>query len=134
MKQNGLKAFKRSAVLRAVEAQLKEVQPNSFSTPNSAEKIAASSNRIPPYPLQPPAELVCPITHVLFRDPVIAADNHTYERAEIEAWFRKALSAGSLAPLSPLTGQPLEHLNLSPNILIAQLAREFVIQNPGSDF
>ena len=133
MKQNGLKAFKRSAILREVEAQRKELEPNSFSTPHGAEKIAASSNIIMPYP-QPPAELVCPITHALFRDPVIAADNQTYERVEIEAWFHKTLSAGTFTPLSPLTGEPLEHLNLSPNILIAKLACDFVLNHPGFDF
>ena len=34
-----------------------------------------------------PDALCCPISMEIMRDPVIAADGHTYERAEIEAWF-----------------------------------------------
>jgi hypothetical protein len=30
---------------------------------------------------------VCPISHALMRDPVTAADGHSYERREIELWF-----------------------------------------------
>ena len=32
-----------------------------------------------------PDALCCPISMEIMRDPVIAADGHTYERAEIEA-------------------------------------------------
>ena len=34
-----------------------------------------------------PDALCCPISMEIMRDPVIAADGHTYERAEIESWF-----------------------------------------------
>ena len=34
------------------------------------------------------SELVCPITRELMVDPVIAADEHTYERAAITTWLR----------------------------------------------
>lgn len=33
-------------------------------------------------------EFSCPITRELMRDPVIAADGHTYDREAIEMWFR----------------------------------------------
>ena len=59
MKQHGFKAFKRSAVLHEVEAQLKVVQQKPISISNSADRTAASSN-IMPCP-QPQAELICPI-------------------------------------------------------------------------
>jgi len=34
-------------------------------------------------------ELICPITHELMQDPVLAADGRIYERASIEAWFAR---------------------------------------------
>ena len=66
-----------------------------------------------------PAELVCPITHDIMLNPVLAADGHTYERAQIEAWLRTH-------DTSPLTGQPLESKALVPNILVRGQVREFL--------
>lgn len=47
-------------------------------------------------------------------DPVLAADGHTYERREIEAWIARQAAAGQ-PPCSPLTNLPLEHTALAPN-------------------
>ena len=44
-------------------------------------------------------------------DPVIAADGHTYERAAIAAWLQQHHT-------SPVTGAPLPHPRLVPNLLI----------------
>ena len=44
----------------------------------------------------------------LFSDPVIAADDNTYERAAITEWLVKKGT-------SPMTNLPLEHLTLVPN-------------------
>ena len=49
-----------------------------------------------------PDALCCPISMEIMRDPVIAADGHTYERAEIEAWFANNRT-------SPKTGAVLPH-------------------------
>jgi hypothetical protein len=43
------------------------------------------------------------------RDPVLAADGHTYERATVERCFSLH------GPVSPLTGAPLSHTQLIPN-------------------
>jgi len=54
---------------------------------------------------------MCPIGHALMREPVVAADGHTYERTEIVKWFqRKGASA-----TSPKTNQILEDTRLTPN-------------------
>jgi hypothetical protein len=37
-----------------------------------------------------PRAFECPITCTVMRDPVIAQDSHTYERATIERWINKA--------------------------------------------
>ena len=54
------------------------------------------------------ADLLCPITLEVMRDPVIASDGHSYERAAIERWL-----AGHRT--SPLTGRALPHGDLIPN-------------------
>jgi len=48
-------------------------------------------------------DLVCPITHQVMRDPVIAADGFRYERSAIEMWFAR------VAPnvRSPMTNAPM---------------------------
>ena len=57
-------------------------------------------------------ELLCPITTSLFVDPVVTADGQTYEREAIEKWF--ASGHGT----APLTGEPLAHTYLTPNLLV----------------
>lgn len=48
----------------------------------------------------PRADITCPITTLAITDPVVAADGHTYERAAIEAWFRRKQT-------SPVTNLPI---------------------------
>ncbi len=43
------------------------------------------------------------------RDPVVAADGHTYERAGAERWFARH------GAVSMVTGAPLPHAHLVPN-------------------
>ena len=55
------------------------------------------------------------VTHVvqeLMEDPVMAADGFSYERSAILNWL--ALGSGS----SPMTGAPLEHQHLTPNLAV----------------
>lgn len=59
-------------------------------------------------------DLTCPITCELYRDPVVAADGHTYERTAIEEWL---LSHDT----SPLTGAALSNRTLTPNTLVRSL-------------
>jgi Mg-chelatase subunit ChlD len=54
------------------------------------------------------AGLICPITQLPMKDPVIAMDGHTYEREAIEQWFRTKLT-------SPVTNQRLTSAMLIPN-------------------
>ena len=50
-------------------------------------------------------------------DPVMAADGTTYERRAIQQWLEQH-------DTSPLTGAKLDHLHLSPNILVRGLCRK----------
>lgn len=57
--------------------------------------------------------LECPITHAPFRDPVVAADGHTYERAAIMAWI-------AAHGRSPLTRERLP-MKVVPNFALRQV-------------
>lgn len=61
----------------------------------------------------------CPITFEVMRDPVIAVDGHTYERAAIEQWIRQKQE-------SPVTRQPLVSATLIPNITVRHLITQYV--------
>jgi hypothetical protein len=59
-------------------------------------------------------DLLCPISHALMRDPVTAADGHSYERREITKWF-----AGSIK--SPMTGADMANTTLYPSIALKKV-------------
>ena len=56
----------------------------------------------------------CPIGLEFMKDPVVAADGHTYERKQIETWFA-SWGFSDLPVKSPKTNLPLEHTMLIPN-------------------
>mmetsp|Transcript_14072 Transcript_14072/g.20798 ORF Transcript_14072/g.20798 Transcript_14072/m.20798 type:complete len:478 (+) Transcript_14072:189-1622(+) len=64
-------------------------------------------------------EFSCPITRELMRDPVIAADGHTYDREAIEMWLRSHNT-------SPRTGQLMDHLILVPNHNLKRLIKDLI--------
>lgn len=51
---------------------------------------------------------ICPLTKSIFQEPVVAADDYTYEKRAIEDWFTKS-------DVSPQTGKKFPHKNLLPN-------------------
>lgn len=62
-------------------------------------------------------DICCPITHCVMRDPVVAADNNTYERSAIERWFTKSKTF-------PLTNQKAlgpEGLVLRSNLALKKI-------------
>jgi hypothetical protein len=59
----------------------------------------------------------CPITQEPMRDPVVAADGHTYERSAIVRWLQTS-------DKSPLTGSVLPHKNLVPNYMLLSSLQE----------
>ena len=59
-------------------------------------------------------EAICPIGFQPIQDAVMAADGQTYDREYIEMWFQKCFKDHT-APSSPITGEPLAHLELCAN-------------------
>ncbi len=49
------------------------------------------------------------VVQVVMRDPVIAADGHTYERTAMEIWLQQHQT-------SPVSGKELKHSRLIPNL------------------
>jgi GTP-binding protein EngB required for normal cell division len=80
-----------------------------------------------------------PITLDLMKDPVIAADNHTYDRESIQLWFQTS-KIGGQGIVSPLTSLPMSSEVLRPNddlkreLLIFITSRESSIQAPDIKF
>ena len=72
-----------------------------------------------------PDSFRCPIGRSLMRDPVTAADGHSYERANIEQWFAKNRGAQLT---SPMTGLRLPSTTLVPNITLRKSIGEFFEQ------
>ena len=72
-----------------------------------------------------PNEFLCPITLSIMRDPVLAADGHTYEREAIEHWF-------SNSNLSPKTGLRLTSTNLIENIALRITIQEWIAKRPAA--
>lgn len=69
--------------------------------------------------VETPDEYLCPITHEVMTDPIIAADGYTYERIAMEAW----LKSGKV--ISPMTNAPLASLTLTPNRSLKLLIERF---------
>src|SRR3989338_8774496 len=61
-----------------------------------------------------PNEHLCPITMSVMKDPVVAADGHSYERAAILEHFR----TGGASARSPITGAPLPNQSLFDNLAL----------------
>ncbi|KAK3233847.1 hypothetical protein CYMTET_55879 [Cymbomonas tetramitiformis] len=68
-------------------------------------------------------DIRCPISLEIMRDPVIAADGHTYERASIEQWLRTHAN-------SPKTGERLPNKNLTPNYTVRSMVATLQAQSP----
>ena len=67
-------------------------------------------------------DMECTLSHQVFDDPVIADDNHTYERAYIEGYF--ASCKGRV--ISPLTNEPLANTQLRPNLQLRKVVEAHV--------
>lgn len=69
----------------------------------------------------------CPILQTVMRDPVVAADGHTYERAAMEEWFRSCRDA---EVTSPMTGFPLPSRILFANHNLRKSIADYVTLHP----
>ena len=66
-----------------------------------------------------PKEFICPITLCIMKDPVLMPDGQTYERSAIEKHLQ-------VSPLSPLTKQPLDMKDATPNYALKSLIENYL--------
>ncbi|BFZ22696.1 hypothetical protein BsWGS_25735 [Bradybaena similaris] len=66
-----------------------------------------------------PDEFLCPITHELMRDPVIASDGYTYDRQAIVSWITKEHR-------SPMTNVLLTSTEVTPNRTLKMMMQKFL--------
>ena len=88
-------------------------------------EIAAPASSAPSEPcgavnvvVDEPRNLLCPITLVMFRDPVFTSAGHTYERAAILAHWESCRQRGGAAEavvVDPLSNTRLPNAQLTPN-------------------
>uniref|UniRef100_A0A0D9XM86 RING-type E3 ubiquitin transferase n=1 Tax=Leersia perrieri TaxID=77586 RepID=A0A0D9XM86_9ORYZ len=65
-----------------------------------------------------PSYFVCPILQEVMREPCIAADGFTYETDAIRGWIDGGHS------VSPVTGQPLQHYEIIPNLSLRSVIQD----------
>ena len=88
---------------------------------DEAEETRRAERRAAGVPMdlpEMPRELRCPITMEPFRNPVVAADGHTYERRALERHL-------SNSTRSPMTNAEMGHSNIMFSLTIRTLAREW---------
>ena len=102
------------------EASRSEVSSSSSTSSSSSKSCPSSvpsdSILVPQDNL--PEEFFCPITLNVMKNPVLAADGHTYEKKAISRWF-----AGGQRR-SPKTNQQLPHTALIPNHALRALIQD----------
>ena len=86
---------------------------------NYQEKINKINALIESKEIPVPDNFVCPISKCIFYNPVILSDGHTYEKMHILEWLKYNNK-------SPMTNKNLINHNISPNILIRSMVREWI--------
>lgn len=92
--------------------------PTTLTTSTASQ---SSSDRSLPIP----NNYLCPITHCLLLDPVVASDGHSYDRAAITEWLHKGNR------LSPTTDAPLS-TTLFDNLTLKTIVCDFHASLPAS--
>ena len=100
-----------------VDLELKGTEPL-----NSYDLSSGQEGNFEPLPNMPS----CPITGEPIRDPVVAADGHTYERSAIARWLKTS-------DKSPLTGSVLSHKNLVQNYMLLSSLQETATTKDATD-
>eukprot|EP00811_Abedinium_folium_P036631 NODE_9322_length_1432_cov_5.265134.p1 GENE.NODE_9322_length_1432_cov_5.265134~~NODE_9322_length_1432_cov_5.265134.p1 ORF type:complete len:414 (-),score=103.20 NODE_9322_length_1432_cov_5.265134:149-1390(-) len=106
------------------EAPAEELEPEIEVAENAGEQVEVAEENGGQE--EEPDHLICPITHVLFRDPVVNMQGHTYEREAL----RQSLA---VRLIDPLTNVPLPAPAGGPvfsNHAVSREVDEFLARNP----
>ena len=136
------KGKKKPVIAPAGPGQVSEMDTpleDTIITPPSPVESPPSPVESPPSPVEPSPALViededemvldsmlCPISHCIMQDPVMAPDLHTYDRVHLDAWIAKAQSLG-VPVCSPLTREVfVKGFKLLPNLTIRKMIQEYL--------
>jgi len=81
----------------------------------SCHRSSAEAEQLPA-----PEAFLCPLGGELMRDPVTAADGHTYERRSFNEWLHVRRKRSS-----PVTKEPLDSLQVTENVALRGAIEEF---------
>lgn len=102
---------------QANESQNKQNSPSNEShVILNCKKRSSSHAKDQPYDMLSIHDFECSITMETMKDPVIAADGHTYERGAMEEWLSKNNT-------SPITNEILGHKLLTPNRILQSIIK-----------
>uniref|UniRef100_A0A2C9LBD3 WD repeat, SAM and U-box domain-containing protein 1 n=1 Tax=Biomphalaria glabrata TaxID=6526 RepID=A0A2C9LBD3_BIOGL len=73
-------------------------------------------------PSTTPEEFLCPITHEIMKEPVIASDGYTYDKLAMLSWLEKEQR-------SPMTNMNLTSAELVPNRTLKMMIQKFLQNN-----
>lgn len=82
------------------------------SSPQASASSASAAQRLTQLGDAHPEEFRCPISLEIMTDPVVVCTGHTFERANIEAWFAMGRRT------NPCTGARLANCSLAPNLAL----------------
>jgi len=71
-----------------------------------------------------PEEFFCPISHMIFLEPVVCSDGHVYEKELITEWLKNSL-------VSPITRKNITSKELYPSFFFNKKVKEYLQINPG---
>lgn len=66
-----------------------------------------------------PIDFICPITHEIMKEPVVAEDGFTYELSAINEWFK-------MKPFSPMTNLELSSTDTLPNSALQERIEKYL--------
>lgn len=117
-----IRDVEKNEVEALLHAQMK-LSPPQPALAVAVPMVAAEQNRT-----ADTSNMICPLLKTMMRDPVIAADGHTYDRIAIETYLLTSET-------SPVTGQKLDHKMLVPNLqLRAAIQNHVALSLAGKPF
>mmetsp|Transcript_33956 Transcript_33956/g.52922 ORF Transcript_33956/g.52922 Transcript_33956/m.52922 type:complete len:117 (-) Transcript_33956:1492-1842(-) len=109
--------------LKRREAELQKKATELEEEKKKREQEAANSRRTNSVEDTVPNEYLCPISMDFMKDPVLAMDGHSYERASIENWLKRSQK-------SPKTNALLPSKMLIANHALKSMILEWLEKNP----
>jgi len=87
------------------------------------EPDAEGNSQVYLFTSPPPSDLYCPLSSTILKDPLLSPHGHTFSAEAIKSYLR---AHGKC----PITGQPMNEAQLTPNLLARTLVEELEVHCP----